>query len=137
MILIVCLDSRNGMAFNGRRQSRDARVIDDILDIVRDRPIYASSYTKRMFGERAEIRCGAKFMFNAGPGEFCFIETKSVSAVSDRVERLIIYRWNRHYLSDVYFDIDISEGFVLEDTYEFEGKSHPAITREVYVREKA
>ena len=31
MIVIVCVDQRNGLGFNGRRQSRDRMVAADIL----------------------------------------------------------------------------------------------------------
>ena len=34
MNLIVCLDDKNGMAFNGRRQSRDRLLTEDLLQTV-------------------------------------------------------------------------------------------------------
>ena len=46
-----------------------------------------------------------------------------------------MYRWNRVYPADTYFDIDlVKEGFVLRDTRELEGNSHEKITKETFTR---
>lgn len=34
MKLIICIDDKNGIAFNKRRQSRDKRIIDKILNLI-------------------------------------------------------------------------------------------------------
>ena len=40
MKMIVCLDDRNGVSFNNRRQSRDRVVIQDILTLTRGHGLY-------------------------------------------------------------------------------------------------
>ena len=54
----------------------------------------------------------------------------------DRVEKIILYKWNRHYHADHYFDISLLDGWVLNDIVDFKGSSHEKITREVYQNEK-
>ena len=49
--------------------------------------------------------------------------------------KIVLYRWNRHYPSDVKWEPDLEGlGFALTETTEFPGTSHEKITREVYVR---
>ena len=51
----------------------------------------------------------------------------------DRLDRLIVYRWNRHYPSDVRFPLELAD-FTLQSSTEFRGSSHDLITREEYTR---
>ena len=45
-----------------------------------------------------------------------------------------LYKWNRDYPADFYFDIDYANDYKLETTLDFVGTSHEKITKEVYVR---
>ncbi len=36
-------------------------------------------------------------MDKARPGDFCFIENVAPSAYEDKIEKIILYRWNRTY----------------------------------------
>ena len=49
MIGIVCLDQKNGMYFNERRQSRDRYVIRDIVEMTKDAVLHINSYSKELF----------------------------------------------------------------------------------------
>ena len=44
MNLIICVDNKNGIMFNGRRQSRDRAVCEDILDMSGEHLLYTSEY---------------------------------------------------------------------------------------------
>ena len=49
----------------------------------------------------------------------------------DRLEQVILYRWNRDYPADVRFTLDLS-GFRLRQRVDFAGSSHEKITEEIY-----
>ena len=49
MILMACVDGRNGMAFNCRRQSRDRAVCARILEDAAGRRLWMSRDTLRLF----------------------------------------------------------------------------------------
>lgn len=49
MILMACVDGRNGMAFNCRRQSRDRAVRADLLAEVGEACLWVSGATARQF----------------------------------------------------------------------------------------
>ena len=68
----------------------------------------------------------------AGPGDFCFVEDRSVKDYVNSVERVILYRWDRAYPADLFWDLSL-EGWTLERREEFPGYSHKIITKEVYV----
>ncbi len=135
MILTVCLDDCLGMAFNHRRQSRDSALIADICAEVKGAPVWMDSRSALLFKDAAaDIRCDEAFAEKAGAGEYCFVEFSAPAAFESRAEKLIIYRWNRRYQSDVRFDIDLAP-WRLDSAAEFPGTSHEKITKEVYTRE--
>lgn len=134
MNLIVCIDDKNGMMFNKRRQSKDSAVRADMMAEAGGNALWMNSYSAKQFEEpEAKLNVDEAFMDNASEGEFCFLEGAGASAAEDRIEKLIVYKWNRLYPSDVKFDIDLS-GWKMESTAEFAGSSHEKITKEVYIK---
>lgn len=132
MTVIVCLDERNGLLFNGRRQSRDRLVIADILSTVRGRRLLAAPFSAPLFAA-AELLVDNAFLSLAGAEDFCFVEDRPLMPHLDRIDVLIVYRWNRVYPADVYLDLPL-ETWRLTETTEFKGHSHEKLTREVYLR---
>lgn len=104
MHLIMCLDNRQGMSFNGRKQSRDRVVDHDIAEIC----------------QKEE-------------GEFVKIEHWEDSIDMDQVESVIVYCWNKKYPADEFCPIDFSTMELVEEE-EFPGYSHDKITRRIYRR---
>ena len=49
MILAVCIDDRNGMLFNGRRQSQDRVLREDLVREAGGGPLWMSAYSARQF----------------------------------------------------------------------------------------
>lgn len=128
MKLIVCLDDNNGMMFNKRRQSRDEILIENVLELCKDEKLYTNEYSLKLFPENSVEIC-------ENPAEmenrYCFAENFLVN--EEDIEEVIVYKWNRLYPADTYFNIDL-ENWNLTETVEFEGSSHEKITREIYRR---
>lgn len=136
MHLIVTLDEQGGMLFNHRRQSRDRVLTADLLRTVGNARLVVSPYTAKLFADIADtssLVVAADPLAAAGEGDFCFLEENSPGESMRKVSTLILYRWNRHYPADVFFDADLRE-FTLAQTEELEGFSHKIITKEVYQR---
>lgn len=134
MIAVLCLDDQNGMMFNKRRQSRDREVISDILQMSKTTRLWMNEYSAKLFEEmKEEISCEAAFLEKAGEGEFCFVENEQLGAYADKIEKLILYKWNRKYPADFFFDFDFSD-WKLKESTEFQGNSHEKVTKEVYDR---
>lgn len=132
MNVVLCLDNNNGLLFNHRRQSRDRILIDNLLSLVEQRPLYINSFSEILFAESIAI-VNEDFLELAGIGTFCFVENSHLSQYLDKVEKIIIYRWNRDYPADFYFDVDLSSWYCIEQI-DFAGSSHEKITREIYRR---
>ena len=134
MNVIVCVDDGMGMTFNNRRQSRDVRACLDMLELSGGDLIIAP-YSEKLFRELGGYKLSLNPLDTAGGGEYVFIEDRGLSEHLHKIERLVIYHWNRAYPSDKKLDTPPTQhGFRLVDSYEFEGKSHPRITREIYER---
>ena len=64
---------------------------------------------------------------------WCFVETQDLSAWAEQIHEIVIYRWNRHYPSDLKFPEHLfASRWQLESRCEFSGYSHETITQEVY-----
>lgn len=135
MTLYVCLDDRNGMLFNRRRQSRDAAVLEDI------RAGLTGSLAIDPFSEKLLLPTDIPWsiapedLSQLPPDAHFFLENRQPSRVLPLAETLVIYRWNRHYPADTHWDADLAAlGFQLRQTLDFPGRSHDTVTKEVYVR---
>lgn len=134
MIAIVCLDDQDGMLFHNRRQSMDSRVREYMIGLCGGKPLWMNGYSAGQFTKiHPNIRIAEDFLEKAGAGEYCFVEDKDVADAADRVEEVVIFRWNRRYPADVRFPMALfSQRWALRKTEEFPGSSHERITVEVY-----
>ena len=136
MKVIVCLDDCLGMMFNQRRQSRDRAVISDILRMTSGSRLYIDEYSEKLFADSEGGYTVSRDMFgDAAEGEYCFVERQGLSPYVDGIEEIVIYRWNRRYPADLFFDIDVENiGFSMVQSEDFEGYSHEKITKEIFRR---
>ncbi|MCI8559737.1 MAG: ribonuclease Z [Dorea sp.] len=137
MIVIAAIDDNKGMMFNKRRQSKDSAVIKRILSLSGCGRLWMNTYTYQQFSgcDTSEICVDEEFLYKAGAGEYCFVEDHLLAPWEKEIEEIILFKWNRKYPSDLWFDIDVgSPVWKLIETKEFTGSSHERITEEVYVR---
>lgn len=136
MKLIMCLDPKNGLSFNGRRQSRDRCVIEDIIKRAKGGRILASLKSEKYLKDWKGIEFSDTFLTDAGRDDICFAEIDPPCL--DLADEIIIYRWKEEYPRDRVMDIPFEElGFYTFAKNDIKGFSHPKITREVYKKRKA
>ena len=132
MIAVICLDDNNGMLFNNRRQSRDKILIEDLIKSSNGNKILINEFSKLLFvGFENLVEVSDTFLCDAKENNICFIENVDLTEFEDKIDRLIIYKWNRVYPADFYFTLDLSKYKFTEAT-DFKGNSHDKITKEVY-----
>lgn len=62
---------------------------------------------------------------------FVLPENLSVEKYRDKIKKIILFKWNRVYPADTYFDITFQKNeWRLVSATEFEGSSHKKITIE-------
>ena len=128
MKLIVCVDDKNGMMFNNRRQSRDKILIENMLEFCKGEQLCIDEYSAVLFPENSVVVCEN---FENVENGYIFVEDTLPN--EEKIQEIIIYKWNRVYPADTYFNISL-ESWTLTETIDFEGSSHEKITRERYVR---
>lgn len=133
MNVIVCVDNNMGLAFNNRRQSRDGFLNEKIISKISGK-LKVEAYSKSLF-PLERISVVDDVLKETGSGEWCFSERRTLRESEDKIEQLMICRWNRDYPSDVNLGIDLN-GWQLLSTEEFSGSSHEKITMEVWKNEK-
>ena len=132
MILIVCLDDKGGMMFNNRRQSSDKVVISKIAEITQGSKLWLNNYSQSLFDQaHLPLAVDDDFLQKAGGGEFCFAENADIAQYTLKIEKIYLFRWNRHYPADIYFPVDLID-YKLIARSDFLGNSHEKITLEVY-----
>ena len=124
MKIAVCLDDNFGMLFNGRRQSRDKEVYEDMIREGGGK-MSVLPFSQKLFSEDERVS-----LFS-GDAELLFLEDQSPESFF--ADELILYFWNRAYPADVYLNSDL-ESYVLQDTTEFCGSSHQCITKRRYIK---
>lgn len=135
MTIIVCLDDKNGMMFNKRRQSRDKVIYERIVDKQKNSRILTDNYSAQLFldAKPNSFEVSEDFLNIATANDVCFVEDKNVSAYISKADKVIIYRFNRIYPSDVKFSVDLENlGFKKVKSEDFIGTSHDKLTEEVY-----
>ena len=134
MIAVVCIDNKNGMTFNRRRQSRDSKLIEDLMRLTGEKQIRMKEYSRSLFEDYPDrISVSDTYLQGAEDDDICFVETDDLLPFAEKIQGLIVYRWNRHYPSSTKFTLDLGN-YHLTRTEEFSGSSHDTITREEYER---
>ena len=136
MIVAVCIDDGGGMCFGGRRVSRDRAQQEDLLELCAPGKLWVAPFSAKLLDWAAEkVTVDSEYLNKAGAGEICLVEADALSGVLERIEGVILYRWNRAYPADQKLDLDLT-GFFMTEQMEFPGTSHERITREIYRRKE-
>ena len=137
MNIIVCLDDKNGMMCNKRRQSQDKLLRSDIKELVKSKILYMNNYSYKLYKDidDGNIKVYEDFLNECNENDFCLVEDKSLYKYIDKINTIVIYNWNRIYPTDLHFDIDLNNNsWELMNESEFEGSSHEKITKKIYRR---
>lgn len=135
MTVMLCVDDKNGTFFNHRRQSKDRILQEHILKLAGPKRLWMSPYSKKQFADTGQIDVMAdeEYLEKAGDEDLCFAEGDDLTPYVEKIDRIILFKWNRVYPADTYFTLDIS-GWTKEETEDFAGNSHEKITKEIYRR---
>ena len=137
MNIIVCLDDKNGMIFNKRRQSQDKILRADIKELVKNDNLYMNNYSYKLYKDidNGNIKVCEDFLNQCNENDFCLVEDKLLCNYINKINNLIIYSWNRIYPADLHFDINLNNNsWELITEFEFQGSSHEKITKKIYSR---
>ncbi len=132
MIAVFAVEERGGMMFHGRRLSRDRRLIERILARSAGSRIWTDRNTASLFPD-GTVCADDDFLIKAQSGDYCVIEDRPPSTVADGIEKIVLYKWNRAYPADLFFDLSLDD-WQLESRLDFPGNSHETITEEVWIR---
>ena len=133
MIVCVAIDDNLGMMFNNRRQSQDKILREHMINMCSGSKLWMNEYSGSQFEMplSEQVIVDEDFLEKAGSDDYCFVENMPLAAYEERIQRFIVFKWNRIYPADTYFDIPLSEhGWELINVTEFEGNSHKNITKE-------
>ena len=127
MILAVCVDNRMGLSFMGQRLSKDRLLREKLLTLSGGK-LRMSIYSGKQFG--LGVYTGADYLSGAAEGDWVFAENTDYLDYADRIEQIVLFKWNRDYPADVYFSFP--GDWALVSAEDFPGNSHETITMEVY-----
>ncbi len=137
MILCVAVDDKMGMTFNRRRQSKDALLRKKLLEISKGHRLYMNNYSAKQFENVSDynIVVDDEMLDKACDEDFCFVENLPIKGYEQLINKMFIFRWNRLYPADMFFDISLDDNnWILDSAIEFEGNSHKNITMEEWIR---
>lgn len=129
MHIIACVGDNNSLLFNGRRVSRDAAIEDKISVLTKDSTLICQPSSLTVLSSVPSVQSGT--IDSTPKGKYFFLEELIPDAVTDQIETVTIFRFNRKYPYDTALNIDLSSRKVIKKE-DFIGKSHNKITMEVY-----
>ena len=135
MNIIICVDKNNGTFFNGRRQSLDREIAKKIASMTEQKAVWMKPYSAELFDrvEKLHIykRVDERYLDRADGSEYCFVEGDLLKPYLEKINTIIVFRWDRIYPADQYLDISLSN---FEPVVEmgFHGYSPELITMEMY-----
>lgn len=133
MKISICLDKNNGMMFFGKRQSQDVRQRERFLELIGSNKLFMTSYSAKLFDDLPNIIVNEMPQNIASDEDYYFVEDGAYDI--DKCSQIILYKWNRKYPADRFFDVDLlKQSFRKVKSTEFEGRSHEKITEEIYER---
>ena len=136
MKLIACIDDRRGMTFFRRRQSRDVRVIEDVIRDLGGSTLFVSPYSSKLFADLAvklEVAADPIAAAAEQADAVVFLEDTPTPRSLSEIKTVVLYLWGKTYPADKYFDADLSS-YRLKSRVQFVGNSHDQITKETYVK---
>lgn len=131
MTLILCIDDRLGLTFNGRRQSQDEVLRERILHLAEGKKLWMTPYSAKQFSPNDGICISDDPENAAGEDDFYFAEDAPFDP--NKASGVVLYLWNRHYPSDRVLEIHPKDlGMKRISKKDFVGSSHKKITEEIY-----
>ena len=127
MILAVCVENRMGISFMGKRLSKDCLLREKLVSMAGGR-LRMSVYSGKQFGP--DVYMAPDYLSEAGPEDWVFAENTEYLDYADRIDRIVLFKWNRDYPADVYFSFPGDWNMISSEN--FPGNSHETITMEVY-----
>jgi hypothetical protein len=136
LTLIICIDGRGGILFNGRRQSQDRLLRADLLREAAGHRLWMSEYSARQFSMEApdNLSISEVPLEQMSSEDFCFAEDLPLQPLLEHADRLLLYCWNRAYPADRSLQLPLDDLWKLLRRDEFAGSSHEKITKELYAR---
>ncbi len=147
MTIIACIDPRFGLSVDGKRQTTDTRVIQNVLSEIEDQD---TGLTVTESSARYILSCVNPVINNIPlnvvneikPNQHedatIFIETAPVKLIHkliSRADRIVLYIWDVTYTHTDYFpDMQKNESWSLSHVQYFQGASHNEVTKQVYER---
>lgn len=134
MTLILCIDDNCGIAFCGKRQSRDRVVLEDIRRTSEGGRLWVSPYTQAVFREYGLEEIMPQLHTDAAPeeraqtGDYLFWEAGTKLPAEEKIERMVLYVWGRSYPATETFQLP-NGAWACESIEALQGNSHPEIMK--------
>ena len=153
MKIIICVDENLGYSFNKRRQSRDKTMREHMLGVLRkeNAGLFVNAYTAKSLESDSLLTEAVTVVDEAGgpddaflmaaeeAGGWAFVENTDITGYLDRIDEMIVYHWNRLYLSDLSIPESFMKSFRTVTKELFRGTSHDSMhyTRMVKIRRRS
>lgn len=141
MIVYIAVDDENGMLFNNRRQSQDRIMRENMLQDCVDSKLWVAEYSKKFFVDengnitQPNVMIDNNYLALAGENDGCYVEKEDISPYIDKIDTIVLYKWNVRYPADTYFNISLLDSnWKKHSLNHFKGSSHDKIYKEVWKR---
>lgn len=132
MVIVACIDKLGNIALNTNGQINHLIFLVRLKMISNEALLYMSYNSYLQFGCYPMIMIDDNFLDIAGEDSYCFVEDTDITPYIDRIDKIILYKWNKKFSSKLKFDNSILNKFNIVSQKSFYGDHFLKISEEVY-----
>ena len=103
--------------------------------------LWVAEYSKKFFVDengnitQPNVMIDNNYLALAGENDGCYVEKEDISPYIDKIDTIVLYKWNVRYPADTYFNISLLDSnWKKHSLNHFKGSSHDKIYKEVWKR---
>ena len=132
MVIVACIDKSGNIALNTNGQLNHIIFWVRLKVVSNEALLYMNFNSSRQFGYYPMKMIDDDFLDIAGEDSYCFVEDTDITPYIDRIDKIILYKWNKKFSSKFEFDKSILDNFSVVSKKSFYGEPFLKISEIVY-----
>lgn len=132
MVIVACIDKSGNIALNTNGQLNHIIFLVRLKVVSNEALLYMNSNSNLQFGFYPMIMVDDDFLDIAEEDSYCFVEDTDITPYINRIDKIILYKWNKNFSSKFKFDTSILDNFSIVSNKCFYGETFLKISEEIY-----
>lgn len=132
MVIVACIDKLGNITADANRQINDILFIKRLWETTNEALLFINDCSRKKFFYYPMMYIDDNFLDQAEAEDYCFVENTDITPYVDRIDKIILYKWNKTFSSELKFDVSILKDYKIVSKESFLGSFHLRITEVIY-----